>query len=174
MKKLRLVIAAAFLLPFAVNAAPASQASIEKLMELTNTVSSMDALYLVMEKEMRKKIVQATQGKSLSPRQHQAINTFSANFVKLIREQFSWEKLKPYYADLYRETFQQEEIDGMLAFYASPAGRAMTERMPILIGKSMEIAQSIVNSASPSMSALLRSLSNDLGVPGLEFFFENP
>jgi hypothetical protein len=37
----------------------------------------------------------------------------------------------------YSETFSQEEVDGLIAFYQSPAGKAYVEKMPTLLQKTM-------------------------------------
>ena len=42
---------------------------------------------------------------------------------------------------LYAETFTQEEVDGLLAFYRSPAGVALLEKMPQVTQKSAAITQ---------------------------------
>lgn len=38
---------------------------------------------------------------------------------------------------VYRRNFTVEEIDGMLAFYRSPVGRSILDKMPVVIGESM-------------------------------------
>ncbi len=43
---------------------------------------------------------------------------------------------------IYDELFSDDEINGILAFYQSPAGRATLEKMPQLMAKAMAFAQS--------------------------------
>jgi hypothetical protein len=57
--------------------------------------------------------------------------------VKIVQEEFSWDKLKPTYIAIYQETFDQEEIDGLVAFYKSPVGTSMVNKMPVVMQKSM-------------------------------------
>jgi uncharacterized protein len=47
------------------------------------------------------------------------------------------EKMRPLYVDLYAETFTDQEIDGMLAFYESTAGKAMIDKQPLIMSKVM-------------------------------------
>ena len=42
----------------------------------------------------------------------------------------TWDKLRPLYVRIYQESFTQEEIDGLIVFYESPAGIAFVERWP--------------------------------------------
>ncbi len=46
------------------------------------------------------------------------------------------------FTEIYQESFSQEEIDGLIAFYASPAGRAYIDKMPLVMQKTMTVMQS--------------------------------
>src|SRR5437660_334864 len=50
----------------------------------------------------------------------------------LIAEKTSWERMKPVYVKAYSDTFSESEIDGIVAFYKSPAGKAMVAKQPSL------------------------------------------
>jgi hypothetical protein len=67
----------------------------------------------------------------------------------------SWEKMKPMYVQLYRDTFEQEEVDGLIAFYKSPAGQAYVTKMPLLMSKSMAISQSLFQSLGAKMKVAM-------------------
>src|SRR5579859_3808675 len=55
----------------------------------------------------------------------------------LIADETSWQKIKPVMAKAYSDTYTEPEIDGILAFYKSPAGKAMVDKQPALMGKVM-------------------------------------
>jgi hypothetical protein len=61
--------------------------------------------------------------------------------VAQIQERLSWQKLKPDYVKLYAEVFTEEEITGIVAFYKTPIGQAMLQKMPLLMSKTMELVQ---------------------------------
>ena len=42
-------------------------------------------------------------------------------------------KLKPMYVEIYTTNFTQEEIDGLISFYESPAGKAFVAKMPAVV-----------------------------------------
>jgi uncharacterized protein len=67
-----------------------------------------------------------------------------------------WEKIRPQFAKAYSETFSEEEIDGMLAFYESPAGRAMIAKMPMLMGKVMAVTQAQMGDLMPEIQRITR------------------
>lgn len=152
---MRIFSLTALLASFAVQAAPASQESVEALLTVTKTEAMLDSLYAGMDKMMRQSISQSLQGKSLSEEQQRALDDVPTKFIAVMREEMSWQKIKPMYVQLYRETFEQEEVDGMLAFYASPAGKALINKMPIVMQKSLTISQSLLQSAIPKMRAAM-------------------
>ena len=152
----RLLAFAALLASLNAHAAPASAESVETLLAVTKVESMMDTLYASMEQMMRQGTKQAVQGIPVSPEQQSVLDAVPAKFIAVVREEVSWNKLKPLYVQLYRETFEQEEIDGLIAFYASPAGQAFINKMPVVLQKSMEISQSLMQSIVPKMSAAMK------------------
>ena len=53
----------------------------------------------------------------------------------MIRESLGWESLKPEYVRIYRESFTEEELKDLTAFYQTPTGRMLIEKQPILENK---------------------------------------
>jgi hypothetical protein len=84
-----------------------------------------------------------------------------AKIMDLVKDRMSWEKMRPQYVKMYGETFSDEEIDGMLAFYESPAGRAMLEKMPQLVSKMMAMVQSQMTAIMPDVERLARDLAKE-------------
>ena len=73
-----------------------------------------------------------------------------------MREEMTWDKLRPLYVQIYQESFTQEEIDGLIAFYESPAGVAFVEKMPFVMQKSMSIMQSRMAPMMEKMKAAIK------------------
>ena len=73
--------------------------------------------------------------------------------------------MKPLYVQLYRDTFEQEEVDGLLAFYASPTGQAFVNKMPMVMQKSMALSQSLMQSIIPKMTAAMKDAMAEAKVP---------
>lgn len=156
----------ALLASFTVQAAPASQESIESLLTVTKTEALIDSISVAMDQMMRQGINEALQGKSLNEDQQRVVNIAIARYVALMKEEISWQKVKPLYVQLYRETFVQSEVDGMLAFYATPAGKAVIEKMPIVMQKSMALSQSMFQSIMPKMKTALEDVLKEVNAAG--------
>ena len=56
----------------------------------------------------------------------------------------AWDKLEPMYFKVYRDTFTQEEVDGMLKFYKTAAGKAMITKMPMVMQRTMTEMQQMM------------------------------
>lgn len=151
----RLLLSLALASACAVHAAPASQASVEALLQVTKAESMMDAMFVHMEQMMRAGMQQATRGKTLSEEQQRVLDAVPAKFLSVMRSEMNWQTLKPQFIKLYQDTFEQAEVDGMLSFYASPAGQALIHKMPVVMQKSMQLSQTLMQSAMPRMQAAL-------------------
>jgi formylglycine-generating enzyme required for sulfatase activity len=66
----------------------------------------------------------------------------------------SWAKVKDDYIALYAETFTEEELRGLVAFYKSPAGRAFAKKQPELVRRSMELTQKRMLQWMPRFQAM--------------------
>ena len=74
--------------------------------------------------------------------------------------QMSWPRLKPLYTKIYQDAFTQEEIDGLIAFYRSPAGMAYVDKMPLVTQKSMDLMQSLM---PPMMKRVQAAMAKAVG-----------
>jgi hypothetical protein len=82
---------------------------------------------------------------------------FQKQLFDLMISQVGWKALQSSYIDLYAQTYTEEEIDAILAFYKSPAGSTMIAKTPELQTKSMELVQNRMAAIQPQ----LRSIMND-------------
>ena len=137
-----LFLAFSLTLALAAHAAPPTPESIETLLTLTKAEAILDTVYANMDSIMRQSMNEALKGQKLTPEQQKFIDAAPAKFARVMREEMSWEKMRPLYVQIYRESFTQDEIDGLIAFYRTPAGDALVKKMPAVMQKSMVIVQS--------------------------------
>ncbi len=119
-------------LSFAGTAAPASHASIEALLELARSEATVDSIHAQIEPVMTQSMRQAFAGKSLSVEQQRVIDTTAKQAIETLRTALSWASMKPEVVKTYQKTFLQEEIDGAIVFYQSPAGKATIDKLPLV------------------------------------------
>ncbi|WP_157667497.1 DUF2059 domain-containing protein [Comamonas serinivorans] len=137
-------------------AAPPSSASIEQLLALTGAERLLNDLGGITDQVLRTSMQDASQGQALTAEQQAVMDRMPAKLAALLREEMAWDKVKPHYVRIYQESFDQAEIDGLIAFYASPAGQAMVQKMPTVMAKSMAFMQVQMRSIMPKLNALVQ------------------
>lgn len=146
---------------FAVQAAPASEASIEQLLTVTKAEALLDGMKSSIEPMFNQTLEESMRGQPMTDQQKQWAQKFQTRVRALMQEELAWNKLKPQYIQIYRESFEQEDIDGMLAFYASPAGQAMINKMPVVMQKSMQLSQRMMQSMMDKMTGLAEEAAKE-------------
>jgi uncharacterized protein len=137
--------------PFASAQELTKEAKIERLLTVMNADNMIDQMF-----EQIKAMTAAQVPPGSTPEQIAQARQVQTKILDLVKARISWEKMRPQYVKLYAETFSDEEISGMLAFYGSPAGRAMLDKMPALVTKIMEVAQGQMKDVLPEIQRIIR------------------
>ena len=78
--------------------------------------------------------------------------------LNVMEETLNWQKLKADIVSIYVQTFTEDELSGMLAFYKSPVGQSVIDKMPIAMQNSMLIMQKHM----PQIQVKLRQISEEM------------
>lgn len=138
---------------------PADDARIDRLLEVTRARAMLDATLPQIEASQRQMLAQMTAGRELDAAQQQRIDSLLASSSSAVRKALSWENLAPVYRDIYRQTFTGEDIDAIIAFYESPAGQRMLEKMPALMQNTMTAMQRLI---VPMLQQMERDLAAEV------------
>ena len=134
-------------------AIPSSE-SIQELIAVTDSKKIIDNMGAGLEGMMNTSMQQTLQGKPISPEQEAILAKMKTKIVTLMKEEISWSKLEPVTIQIYKESFSQEEVDGMLTFYKSSAGQAVIKKMPVVMQKSMSLMQTNMSTIIPKMQKI--------------------
>lgn len=141
--------------PVALAAEPApSEPSLRELMQVTRARDTIDTMLAQMDTAMKASMRQVTDGEQLSPAQRELVDQMSTEFVALFRDEMTWDKLEPDMLEVYRTSFTQAEVDGMLDFYRSDVGQAVIAKMPVVLQNSMKLTQGRLGAIMPKVQAL--------------------
>jgi hypothetical protein len=143
-------------------ATPASDTTIKQLLTVTRAQRLLDSMRGQVNSLMERAIQASLQGKQPSAKQKQAITRMKHRMIALLHKGLSWEKLEPVYIRLYKDTFSEEELSGMLAFYKTPAGQAVINKMPVLMRKSMLEMQRMTAGLTPEMQKIQHDFVADM------------
>ncbi len=138
---------------FAADTAP-SEASLRDLLELTRARDTLDTMLTQMDEVMKTTMRQATDGQQLNQAQRELIDQMSTEFVALFKEEMVWDKLEPDMLEVYRTSFTQAEVDGMLDFYRSNVGKAVIDKMPVVVQNSMKLTQGRLGALMPRIQSM--------------------
>jgi len=146
------------LLPTFACAAPPSAESVDHLLSLVHAEKTLESLFQTMDGLMKGAVNRSLPTPSNATEQQQVADAYTEKFVLSMKEELSWDKMKPLYVQIYVESFSQEEIDGLTGFYASPVGQAYVDKLPVVMHKTMALTQARV---VPIMLRIQQALKQD-------------
>ena len=141
-------------------AAPATKESAIKLLEVMQSEKMMSQMSEMVPAMFDQYIERMSNShdQPLTAAEKQELKQISQDIIQLALNEFTWDKLKDDYATMYMETFSQEEIDGMIAFYQSPAGQSSLEKMPVVAAKSMQLTAEKMAAFMPQFQQEIKKL----------------
>lgn len=161
MNRLRLVCSALLLAasgPVFADAASHSAVA-ERFLELTRAEKLAVPVYAQVQQMFAQRFAQ-----SKAPAGKQALlESYQAKANAALNRAIGWDKLEPDMIKLYTSTFSEAELQELMAFYQSPVGRKVLEKMPVLAAQSVQISQSRLQAAVPEVNKLLEDMTAELG-----------
>ena len=149
-----------------VKAVPPSDQSIEQMMTVMQVQKMLDQVMTQMEAGMRtgmeQSLQQSLQGKTPTEAQKAQIADFQKKISGKLKDELSYAKMKDIYLRVYQETFTQDEINSIIAFYGSPAGKAMVEKVPVAMQKAGSLMQARIGPMTQKIQAMMDQFQKDV------------
>jgi uncharacterized protein len=146
----------------AANNAPASDASIRQMLELTNARQIIDSMKGQMNTVMSTAMQNAMRGQTLTPEKQAILDRTTAKMSAAAAAMLNWDTLLPIYMRTYRDSFTQDEIDGVIKFYKSAAGQAYVKKLPLVMQNVMQEMQGFMKPLQEKMIAIQRESMQEL------------
>jgi hypothetical protein len=146
----------------AANNAPASDASIREMLELTNAQQMVAGMRGQMSAVMNTAMQNAMKGQTVTPERQAILDRMAAKMSAVVSEMLNWNALLPIYLRTYRDSFTQDEIDGAIKFYKSAAGRAYVKKLPLVMQNVMREMQGFMQPAQEKMMVIQRESMQEL------------
>ncbi len=141
--------------------APTPQ-SIEQVLALTQAEKMLDAVKPQVGAQMKASLDRVLKGRKPSAEEQKVIDEFVAKSTKIMDEMLTMDRMRPLYVQLYTQYFSQEEVDGLIAFYQSPAGKSMITKMPQLMQGLVAAMPTFMGPMMDQILAASKQLANDL------------
>lgn len=159
---LALVLALTLFTPVSVQAAPPSKESVQQLLKLMNADHLMKSAFDQMDVMMKSSLKQSTAGESLDAKQQAILAKQQTKMMAMIKEEFSWNRIQDSFVQIYRDTYSQKEVDGLIAFYQSPIGRAFVEKQPELMKHTMTMMQQRMGPVMQKIQQMTKETEQEL------------
>lgn len=143
-----------------------SDESVRHLLEVMQAKKTLQAMSEQMDAMFANMVKKQLEGQDLTPEQQKAIETRQQAAANMVKELLSWDSMERLYLKVYGETFTQEEIDGMTAFYASPAGHAMIAKLPLAVKNTMSEMQERVQQMMPKLQQMAKEAAEEVKSQG--------
>lgn len=114
-----------------------SDESIKELLRVTESRNLVDSMMGQMDNLFKSSMQQALQGKTITQKEQKLADDMQKKMIVIFKEEMNWEMLEPLFMQIYRDSFTQQEVDGMLAFYKSPSGQSVIRKMPLVMQHTM-------------------------------------
>jgi len=95
-------------------------------------------------------------GQTLNAEQQALLEEMGTKMASVMKDALNWESLEPLFVSIYRRTFTQGEVDGMLKFYKTPAGKAVITKLPAVMQNTMGIMQDHMKDLIPRLQQIGR------------------
>jgi len=137
---------------YAADSAPTA-ASVQELLTIMQSRQLVDSTLAQTDTYLRTSIEQLA-GHEPTADQQAILDDLRTQSIAVMREAMQWSALEPRFIEIYQASFTQAEVDGMLAFYRSPAGQAVIAKMPGAMQRTMVVMQELMNGMMPRLREL--------------------
>ena len=117
-------------------AAAPSDAAIDELLEVMRLREQTSSMLDAMNQEFAQK-----SGTAENAAVQQRMQAMQQQMGQILREEMAWEKVRPVYRQVYKESLTAEEVAGMLAFYRTPVGQSVLQKQPQITERAMQISR---------------------------------
>jgi hypothetical protein len=151
---------------------PARAAKIEEMLTVTGT---KPGLMKTIEQGRERVGIYAEQQADILPpspkdkeaKRKEITTAYEAQMTVIAEKHLTWDKLKPTLIRYCADTFTDQQMDRIIAFYKSEAGKLMLEKGPDLNQQTYSALMSVQNQAKPLTEEATKDMQAKMGALGL-------
>jgi uncharacterized protein len=144
------------------NDAPPSDESLRELFTVTHTEETMNAMKPQLDAMIAAPMKEVSQGKEITPERQAVMDRMREKLVAAYNESFSFEPLHLLLMRVYQATYTQDEVDGLIAFYKTPAGQALVNKGPLMAQNLMSEMQAAMKPLVQRMGQIKRQADQEI------------
>ena len=108
--------------------------NVEQLLQ--ETVQQLKPQFDQQANSVVKSIVKKEQ---LSPEQQKIADEFAEHLFQYTLNAIAWDKMKPIYEKIYKDIYNEKEVQAQIDFYSSAIGQAILKKTPLVAEESMKL-----------------------------------
>lgn len=136
--------------------------SIKEVFALTNSRAMLINVQSQMDGMMKNMMQQSMKDQTINAAQQKVLEKFQAKVIEIQKEELSWDKMEPMFLAIYGNALTQDDVDGMIAFYKSPAGQSFINKMPSIMQQTMISMQKMMGPLMEKMKLASEELSEEM------------
>ena len=138
------------------------RSKVEQMLVLIKVDPLMQQQLSSLQDRIKSQATDVTKGADNSPEQQKLTKDYLAQVQTVTTDSVSWAKLKPGIIKSYADSFTEPELDGIIAFYKTPAGAALLEKTPDLQSKMRDAVNTDIQAMRPKLQELTKSYQDQL------------
>jgi uncharacterized protein len=91
-----------------------------------------------MDAMVASSIKEASQGQTITPERQAVLDRMREKMVAAYDDAFNGPAMQNVMLRVYQATYTQDEVDGLIAFYKTPAGQALINKSPLMMQNMMD------------------------------------
>lgn len=141
---------------------PPSPESVHKLVALLKVDRAREVTVAMIDRPISMAVQRALQGQEPSDDEKKEIADLHAKVTAAVNDCLSDSMLEGLYEKAYAHTFTQDEIDGLIAFFSTPVGRAYVDHEPALMQQTNAAIQKALRAKMMALQSDMRSTIQDI------------
>jgi hypothetical protein len=144
------------------NDAPPSDQSLRDLFAVTRTEETMNGMKPQLDAIITSSTKEISQGQEITPERQAILDRMRDKLVAAYNETFSFQPLHLLLIRVYQATYTQDEVDGLIAFYKTPAGQALVNKGPLMAQNLMSEMQTAMKPMVQRMGQIKREADQEI------------
>lgn len=136
--------------------------SIKEVFALTNSRAMITSVQSQIDGMMKTTMQQSMKDQTINAAQQKALDKFQEKIIGIQKEELNWDKMEPLFIEIYGNALTQEDVDGMIVFYKSPAGQSFIKKMPEIMQQTMISMQKMMVPFIEKMKLVSQELSEEM------------
>lgn len=142
-------------------AAAPTEASIRELLQATQSKELLQSVQSQTDNMTAGIMRDAVSNTKVDEEKQKALDKFREKMIAIQKEELSWEKMEPMLINIYASSLTQEDVDGITAFYKSPAGKAYVQKIPAIMQQTMTQMQAKLKPMAEKIKQAQKELNEE-------------